>query len=165
MLGLGPSSLLAMAIWLEWWRRKDRHLYQWEANERGAAERSRQDVYRKWVAGLRRRYSRIVIGEQSFIATQRNKPAEAERPEVTAVHLMQRRAAPSVLRDAMAGMTETVTRETVAKWQHCDLDIMPSDWATCWALLDSHGCDTSAVRQAWDVSRAFWREGAAIAAE
>lgn len=43
------------------WRKKDRHLYQWECREREKAARRRRDIYRCFAAKLVLRYKRIVV--------------------------------------------------------------------------------------------------------
>jgi len=50
-----------MGFYLELWRRKNKHLYQWECDQRKRAIRRRLDIYRNWAFQLCSTYATINI--------------------------------------------------------------------------------------------------------
>lgn len=50
------GSMKRLALYLEFWRRKNEHLRKWEANQRRRAQRRRRDIYRNEAAKLAGRY-------------------------------------------------------------------------------------------------------------
>lgn len=56
---------------LETWRRKDRHLLEWEAHGRLKAVRWRNDLMRRWVAEFRQRYDTVIVEGANWQRIQR----------------------------------------------------------------------------------------------
>ena len=78
--GLGASSTLgAITVYLDFWRRKERHLWDWEANLRQRALRRRKDIYRNWAAELGREYAIVVLADNDI--KQFAKTAEPENQD------------------------------------------------------------------------------------
>jgi hypothetical protein len=50
-----------MVLWCEWWRRKDRHLVQWEADQRHRSHLRRRELYRVWAVQLASTYAHVVV--------------------------------------------------------------------------------------------------------
>lgn len=53
----------AMVLWLDWWRRKDEHLWTWTANEQTRAIRRRRQNYRLEAIALSERYETLVLDD------------------------------------------------------------------------------------------------------
>jgi len=51
---------------LEAWRKRDKHLYNWEGSQRGKLVRWRDDLYAKFACGLMRRYREIVLEDVNW---------------------------------------------------------------------------------------------------
>jgi hypothetical protein len=93
---LALDSSERFALWLEWWRRKDDHLWSWEANERQHAIRRRKQAYRLAAIDLAKRYNTIVIDDTDLRKLADLGKAGGELPEV-ARH-QRTMAAPSELK-------------------------------------------------------------------
>lgn len=61
---------------LEAWRKQDRHLYEWEANQRRKAVAWRDDLYRRFAAELSRRYRTVVLEDADWRELARHAPEE-----------------------------------------------------------------------------------------
>ena len=86
---------------LEVWRRQDKHLWEWEANERRKALARRLEFYRVWAAGIARRYSLVCI-ESFDLSKMARKPKIEEEGQYDDFARKQRVvSAPSVMRDAL----------------------------------------------------------------
>jgi hypothetical protein len=68
------SADQVLAVYLDWWRAKDRHLVNWARNNDLRLRRSRRDRYRCYARDLAARYERVVI-------EQWNKSETAETPD------------------------------------------------------------------------------------
>lgn len=89
-----------MALFLEWWRRKNRHLYSWESNNRRKAIARRRDIYRNWAAQIASQYEHVVVEKFDLRKLARNSaPEEESSSDYT--HRIQKDAAPSELRQAI----------------------------------------------------------------
>lgn len=49
---------------LEGWRKQDKHLFEWMSNERESLIKHRNEIYRRWVKKLSRRYA--IVGVEDF---------------------------------------------------------------------------------------------------
>jgi hypothetical protein len=88
-----------IALYLEWWRRKNHHLYGWECDQRYKSLNQRREVYRLWVRSVCDRYREIRIEKfnMSKTAVRPPKGTERTRQEKLASH-HRFLASPSVLR-------------------------------------------------------------------
>jgi hypothetical protein len=66
---------------LDAWRRQDRHLYQWEANERDKAYANRKEQYRLLATELARKYSTIRIHNFKLAPLVKRKKVEHKETE------------------------------------------------------------------------------------
>jgi hypothetical protein len=104
------------------WRRQDRHLYQWEANETNKTLARRDDQYRCWAADFARRYRTIVIEDFHLpaVAGRRGLKRNATDGEkVFADNASSRRhiAAPGTFRGAVLDACRS--RGTVVMEREC----------------------------------------------
>ncbi len=74
-----------IAIYLEIWRRKNRHLYQWESDTRAKAIANRQDVYRNIVSRIGRSYDNVVFRNVDFARLARLSDEDKKDPAIKAV--------------------------------------------------------------------------------
>lgn len=95
------GELELIALYLEWWRRKDRHLYEWECNQRSTALRRRKDIYRNIAAELAATYHTLVLEDFDLRAFTKNATPEEEVTDHT--HRIRTVAAPHELRSAILG--------------------------------------------------------------
>jgi hypothetical protein len=86
---------------LEEWRKKDKHLWTWQENQRKKVERRRLDLYRAEAARIARRCDTIVIERFDKRATQRTPAPESDKTENAAAKWQQRAACCSSLCDAL----------------------------------------------------------------
>jgi hypothetical protein len=63
---------------LEAWRKKDKHLFDWQAHQRAKLQRWRDDLYRNFAADLRRRYKSARIKACNWAQLMR-KPAPEDK--------------------------------------------------------------------------------------
>jgi len=83
------------------WRRKERHLYHWEARQRSKAIGERREFYRVHAKQWAERFPRIVLSSNLDLSeTQRRAPAGAE-VESEAPHVYRKEAAAGEFREAL----------------------------------------------------------------
>ena len=80
-LGGGKTSMRMLAVYLELWRRKNRHLWEWEAHQRENALAHRNELFRIWSRRLADRYSEIRIEDFDL-----RKMAKTPDPEEESKH-------------------------------------------------------------------------------
>jgi transposase len=83
---------------LEDWRKQDKHLLSWEANQRDKSLARRKDQYRNIAARLSRKYHTLVLEQFDLSVMQRHVLPESDKGEIASARLYQRDAACSVLR-------------------------------------------------------------------
>jgi hypothetical protein len=100
-------------VYLEWWRRKNRHLYQYESTVREKALNRRRDLYRCWAAKLRAEYKTIVYRDVPLSAMARkSKPEDNVDPRLEAARYNRFLVAPSEL---MGAIVSAVGNDRVTK--------------------------------------------------
>jgi hypothetical protein len=87
-----------LALYLEWWRRKNRHLYEWESNQRRSSLLMRKDVYRNVAARLRKQFGKLIIADTDLRNIQERAPDDKDETSWAASRLQRQRACPSELR-------------------------------------------------------------------
>jgi hypothetical protein len=81
-LGGGNTTLRMFAIYLELWRRKDRHLWEWEAHQRANTLAHRNELFRVWSRRLADRYREIRIEEFDLRKMAKTpEPEEESKPK------------------------------------------------------------------------------------
>ncbi len=103
------KSLLApnIVVYLEAWRRQNRHLYQWTCDLRTRTLRYRRDIYRQIAATLGK-YETLVLEEFDLSDLSQNKSAENNTTPMElekAKHRNKNIVAPSEFREALMDMT------------------------------------------------------------
>lgn len=96
--------------WLEVWRRRDRHLYEFEANLRDQLQHRREDIYRVFVAKMRRAYKTAVIEDMDL--RDYHKLPEAENDNVPQY---ERDMLKTHLRDACLSLLRRCLVESMAE--------------------------------------------------
>lgn len=87
---------------LEEWRKRDKHLYEYEANLRDQATTRRREVYRVFAADLRRRYNTVIL-EKFDLREVAEQPNPEEGPkESSRARDLRVKAAISELRQTIA---------------------------------------------------------------
>lgn len=81
----------------EHWARRDRHLWQWECDERAKMQRQREEIFRLWVRRLRAKYGSVTIESYSMADLARSATTP-ETPRMTAARHVRFLVAPSYLR-------------------------------------------------------------------
>lgn len=129
-------------IWdeLEAWRKKDKHLYEWQANlgDRGIAWRL--DLYRRFARDLARRFETAAIEDTDWRTLQRRPGPEAEHGD-QAMREYQRIGAPGILhtclRHAFARVQEIRAANTTQRCSTCGV-LMGADAAPL--MITCPGC-------------------------
>ena len=91
-----------LSVYLEWWRRKNRHLYGWERHQMNNAMLTRREIYRLWARSVCDRYREIRIENFDLrkVAIRPPKGTELTQQEKRARH-HRFLASPSTLRIAL----------------------------------------------------------------
>jgi hypothetical protein len=87
--------LMQIAVYLDWWRRKDAHLYDWEIRERRHAEHARTEFFRK-VCQVARQYEHVLVEKIDLPKFARNASPE-EKVNQEWLHRNARIASPGDL--------------------------------------------------------------------
>ena len=82
---------------LEAWRKKDRHLFDWQAHAKLSFQRGRREIYRRFAARLRWRYERVYLPDTDWRVMLRQPVAE-EDTETLNRRAQARLASPGLLR-------------------------------------------------------------------
>lgn len=98
---VGGDPVKQIVCYLEFWRRKEMHLWSWEANQRERSHLRRKDIYRNWAAELRREYAYVVIEDFDLRQFARERPPESEEKSLAIMRRMRADAAPNELRLAL----------------------------------------------------------------
>jgi len=100
---------------IEAWRAQDKHLYDWEAAERGQYMRWRKDCFRRFAARLRQRYEHVIVDDTDW-AEMRRTPAPEEHTTPERLNPRERasRAAPGLLRETIQHGHPSVEVESAA---------------------------------------------------
>lgn len=160
---------------LDAWRRQDRHLYQWESDERAKALARRREVARTWAAELARKYAHLVTEDVDLARMRRNAAPEAPDASRDRMHRTAAEAAPGEARDAVRhafAARETrlkptgrakrcascggavITSEYEAACTACGMRI-DADYARCWGLLRDAGHGVEALAEKWRAGQAL----------
>jgi hypothetical protein len=66
------------------WRRKDKHLWEWQSHQRRGNLAWRQDLYRNLAADLSRRYHTLVVGDINYATMFKTPDVEADNRQTVA---------------------------------------------------------------------------------
>lgn len=120
---------------LEAWRIQDKHLYEWEANQRGKAAHWRDWFYRNVAASLRRQYRMLVVEDCDWSELQRGTPTEAAE-STDGARAYQRIAA--------VGRLVQILREGLSEAMRVD------------ARLTTQACHLCGNTERWDAAASLW---------
>lgn len=87
---------------VEAWRRQDKHLWDWEANQHKRTLLRRREIYRCWSADVCSRFSRVIIEDMDLREFAERPPVEEDTGEDAAARVYRHDAALSELRLALA---------------------------------------------------------------
>lgn len=90
---------------LEAWRRQDKHLWQWEANEREGAALARRDLFRRWAHQLATTNGVIAVEDVALDTLAVRQPGRG--PAEAAASALRFVAAPGELRTAIVQAART----------------------------------------------------------
>lgn len=111
---------------LESWRKQDKHLFEWEANQRRKAQEWRDHLYRNFVAWLRRKYRLAVIEDLKVKSLGENPKPESEDVVMQAARYHQRIAScgrlMEVIREGFAGHVRVEAAGTTVVCNICGSD-------------------------------------------
>lgn len=143
----GADETLRVVMALEFWRRKEAHLYQMSSDIREAALRQRKDLYRKWAYRLRGRYAKLVVGKVSYKGLA-EKPSTEEEGEAQEPRHQRTLAAPSTLQGALSAAFagDLSTRPAVNITRRCHVCHRLCRWDQ--ALELEHTCEHCGAH--WD---------------
>ena len=114
----GKPAKLALLIYLEWWRRKNKHLHTYESRMRTTALRKRREEYRVKSAMLSSRYDRLFICAVDLKkAARKTLPEHQVKGPEDIWTGQRRRAAPSELVNAMANAFGTTPKKAKGPWK------------------------------------------------
>jgi hypothetical protein len=114
-----PAGGAGLAAEMEAWRRQDKHLWTWEANERDQLMRRRDEIWRRAAAWIARDAAVIVMDEwQVAPLARRPDITEEDDPQARAARANRVLAAPAgllaAIRAAASGRGVTITEPGVA---------------------------------------------------
>lgn len=132
-------------VWyLELWRRKNRHLYQWGTDVRRKALARRKDLYRVWASQLATRYQTLVLEKFDLRAFARNATAEEEDASADAFHRLRMDVAPAEFRGALTSALGDRVQTLPAA--HTTLRCSKCRHVNTWQAVELHqtcaGCGT-----------------------
>lgn len=135
------------------WRRKDRHLLDWQEFQRRSVRGCRRDLYRCFVRDLRRRYRSVVIEKLDLRDFARIAPIEEEDESARELRRLRAIAALSELRGYLAQRMDVVevaaehTTTTCASCGHRErVDAARHLRVTCSACGETEDQDARAAR-------------------
>jgi len=91
----------SLALYLEWWRRKNRHLYQWECDQRVKSHGWRDETFRIFASKLAKTYETIIVRDMSFAKIARREAPESDTVIPERVRANRQLAAPGKLRSSI----------------------------------------------------------------
>jgi hypothetical protein len=95
----GVSGSELTWLYLEWWRKKNKHIYMWESSLRLKAIAARKEIFRCWAKQIATRYSDVVLEDFDLRNVSRLRDGASEQ-EKRANHY-RTLACVSTLRDAI----------------------------------------------------------------
>lgn len=118
---MGKTDLFPTLVYMEWWRRKNRHLHDWEEHQRHKTLGWRREIYRRFAADMARTYETVVLEDMDLRSLARNAKPEAD---VTLDHFHRIRniAAPGELRGCLLsamGQARNVAKPTKNTTREC----------------------------------------------
>lgn len=121
---------------VEAWRRQNKHLYEWEACQRQKAIQWRKDVYRNFVADMRRRYRVAAIENTNWAKLMRLPTAEKDTKNTDCAREYQRVASVGKLAEFIReSMTDTVRCDPKHTTQMCHQCGHINHWDTASAIM------------------------------
>lgn len=139
---MGLKETEALAFYLLTWQRKDDHLGKWIASQRRRTEGRRDDLFRCWVAGLRKDRLAICYHDTALAAAQRRANPEEGAGNASSNRLA-RKAAPGRIKELLKESGATASKEPIPSW--CDGLSRAFGYAV--AALVATGCDIEPVRK------------------
>ena len=131
-----------------WCRVEDKHLYNYEAHLRAQAHAWRNEVYRRFVADLRRQYATVVLEDINMSALAKRKAPEEAHLEEEATRRHRHIAAISVLRTYFGEKMRVVKVDPAGTSYLCNNCGCPSFRGSSAAVHTCSTCGTTWDRDA-----------------
>jgi len=127
------NRLERLAIYLEWWRLKDKHLVGISTAIQHRLRLQRQDIYRKWAISLARKYEKACISK-----TNKQKMAKKPKPERD-VHTPQEEAANALRQFCGVSILEDAIKHAFSKHRVIEIkaESIPSKHYNCGGTIES----------------------------
>lgn len=137
---------------MEAWRKKDKHLYEWEANQRRKAVAWRNDLYRCFAAKLSQRYETAVLGKTDWKTIGRRPSPEnpehasgGENRTLASPGILQRMIVERVARVELAD-AKHITQRCHACGKLASFDARTNIFTTCRHCAETWDQDENAAR-------------------
>ena len=107
---------------IEQWRKRDKHLYEWQVNAVRGHLANRKDVYRNFAAILSRKYRTAIVEDTNWSKLQKNKSVEQDATPGAVKHYMRSAAVGELIEIVAHRMGETVkapAKETTRRHNAC----------------------------------------------
>lgn len=102
LIAAGVSdSMHRFVLYLEWWRRKDGHLVQWEAEQRTRMQARRKNDRRVFARRLAEQYRTLVVDKMDLRPLAKKADPDKEDVQYEIAREQRHSAAPSELRDLL----------------------------------------------------------------
>lgn len=113
---------------LEEWRKRDKHLWQWESNARRKARARRKHQYRNLAAEMSRRYGRLVLERLDLRRLARRPEPDSDRDDVPQGRSQRVKVAPAELREALVNAFQLRGGEVVTVKADGPVEILMAMW-------------------------------------
>ncbi len=97
----GLDETQRFVAFLEFWRRKNRHLYQWECDVRNKAIGRRNNEYRQNAAWLAKTYETVIVNKLDLKTESRSAATESDAPRLQAIRLMKKHVSLGIFQEAI----------------------------------------------------------------
>jgi len=119
-----------MAFYMELWRRKNRHLYDWESHQRDKCLGRRRDIYRNFAADIAKTYQTVVFEDMDHRDLAKNALPE-EDAGLDHMHRVRNVSSPGLLRSTCVsamGRDRVEEEKTADSTRECDYCRHINDW-------------------------------------
>ena len=97
LTGEGYNPTETLCLYLEWWRRKNRHLYQWKCDQQVKARGHRDEIFKIFASKLAKTYETVVLRDINWEALSRRAKPEADKEMGRGIRSNRQVAAPGKL--------------------------------------------------------------------
>lgn len=95
------TPIQTLALYLEWWRRKNKHLYQWACNQRTRSRLHRDEIFKIFASQLAKTYNIVLIRDVNWASISRRAKPESDKETPRRIRSNRQIAAPGKLEAAI----------------------------------------------------------------